>query len=279
LGLIKISFLVTLLKFHSPNRLISASLWFVVVVNILYIFAATFGSVFMCTPIHKYWQPTIAGTCGHRAQYIFGVIGVTIATDVLVTVMPAWILYDLQMPLKNKIGVMAFLSLPIAVTVIGCYRLHTFVVVFSLPSLSAEDPYNVRNALSNIESNLAVIATCGPTIKWLLGRFIPYFDSTRRTSAYHGGRSLRQQRQLRGYQKSVNQKDPQEDELELAYPGGINISKWEMKKEDVDNDRKCTPDVGAEGIKKTTVVQWSSNSVPSVNSVQESRGAETSTVL
>jgi hypothetical protein len=84
---------------------------------------------------------------------------------------------------------------------------------------------------------------------------------------------------LRGYQKSVNQKDPQEDELELAYPGGINISKWEMKKEDVDNDRKCTPDVGAEGIKKTTVVQWSSNSVPSVNSVQESRGAETSTVL
>jgi hypothetical protein len=43
-----------------------------------------------------------------------------------------------------------------------------FVVVFSLPPGSVEDPYNVRNALSNIEANLGVIAACGPTIKWIL---------------------------------------------------------------------------------------------------------------
>jgi hypothetical protein len=122
----------------------------------------------MCRPIHKYWHKDALGICANAPQYIHGVIGVTIATDVLVELIPAWILCDLQMSTKNKIGVIAFLSLPLAVTAIGCYRLHMFVVVFSLPPGSVEDPYNVRNALSNIEANLGVIAACGPTIKWIL---------------------------------------------------------------------------------------------------------------
>ncbi|KAF2133001.1 hypothetical protein P153DRAFT_382626 [Dothidotthia symphoricarpi CBS 119687] len=177
LGLVKISFLITLQKLRSPNRMITASLWTLIIINVTYIFAATFGSIFMCIPVRKSWIMTETGSCGNRAQYIFGVIGVTIATDVLVTIIPAWIVIDLRMSVKNKLGVIAFLSLPLAVTTIACYRLHTFLVVFSLPKLSAEDPYNIRNALSNIESNLAVIATCGPTIKWILGRFIPWLDS------------------------------------------------------------------------------------------------------
>ena len=150
------------------NRLIIVSLWALVVVNMLFIIIATLGTIFRCQPIHKHWHPTEPGGCFNTKQYIFGVIGVTIATDVLVALIPAWIIYDLQMSLKNKIGVVIFLSLPLAVTIIGCYRLHGFVVFFSAPSFSAEDPYHVRNALSNIEANLGVIAACGPTIKWIL---------------------------------------------------------------------------------------------------------------
>ena len=72
------------------------------------------------------------------------------------------------MSLKNKIGVVMFLSLLLAVTAIGCYRLHGFIIFFSAPPFSTENPYHVRNALSNIEANLGVIAACGPTIKWIL---------------------------------------------------------------------------------------------------------------
>jgi hypothetical protein len=176
--------LITLLKLRSQNRLIIASLWSLIVVNTLFILAATFGSALMCWPVEKYWYPTLPGSCGNRAQYVFGVIGVTIGTDVLVTIIPAWILHDLQVPLKNKVAIIVFLSLPLTVTAIGCYRLYNFVVVFNLPTLSAEDPYNVRNALSNVESNLAVISACGPTLKWLLSRFIPYFDTSRATKVH-----------------------------------------------------------------------------------------------
>jgi hypothetical protein len=81
LGLVKIFFLVTLLKLRSRNRLIIVSLWALIVVNALFIVAATCGSVFMCRPIYKYWHKDALGICANAPQYIYGVIGVTIATD------------------------------------------------------------------------------------------------------------------------------------------------------------------------------------------------------
>jgi len=178
LGLAKISFLITLLKLRCMDRLIIASLWTLIAINIMFIISSTLGSLFMCWPIQKAWHSSIDGTCGDRAAYVFGTIGVTIITDVLVSLIPAWVLYDLRMPLKNKVFVIGFLSLPLTVTAIGCYRLHKFVEVMALPTIYVEDPYNIRSVLSNVEANLGVIAACGPTIKWMLSRFIPYFDTS-----------------------------------------------------------------------------------------------------
>ncbi|KAI4653878.1 hypothetical protein J4E93_001646 [Alternaria ventricosa] len=178
LGLVKISFLITLLKLRSTNRLIVASIWILIAVNIAFVFAAFLAHIFRCQPIHKYWKgDEVPGHCHNNAQYIFGVIAVTIATDVLVAVIPAWMLYDIRMPSKVKLEVIVFLSLPLAVTAIGCYRLHRFVLVFNLPKGSHEDPYNVRNALTGVEGNLGVIAACGPTIKWIL---VSYNDTSAR---------------------------------------------------------------------------------------------------
>ena len=152
------------------DRLIIASLWTLIATNVMFILGAAIGSLFMCWPIHKSWYPLVSGTCGDRAAYVFGTVGVTIATDVLVALIPAWVLHDLQMPLRNKVFVITFLSLPLTVTAIGCYRLHKFVEVMKLPKVYAEDPHNVRNVLSNVEANLGVLAACGPTIKWILVR-------------------------------------------------------------------------------------------------------------
>ncbi|KAF1940497.1 hypothetical protein EJ02DRAFT_504125 [Clathrospora elynae] len=253
LGLVKISFLVTLLQLCSQNRLIVASLWTLVAVNILFIFAATLGSVFMCWPVHKYWNLSEPGTCGNRAQYIFDVIGITIATDVLVTLIPAWILHDLRMSLKKKIGVIVFLSLPLTVTAIGCYRLHTFVVVFSLPTLSVEDPYNVRNTLSNIESNLAVIAACGPTIKWIL--------------------VLPRQRS-RGYLKNDGDLELRSEGLKNPYPIKAKVSCWQVKDGDADRGKQHITVKLRTDIRKTTVVEWESSEVQTPSPVLHAKNKE-----
>ncbi|KAL1796828.1 hypothetical protein ACET3X_005368 [Alternaria dauci] len=261
LGLVKISFLITLLKLRSTNRLIIASLWSLIIINVCFVFAATLGHIFRCQPIHKYWHPEVPGHCANDSQYIFGVIGVTIATDVLVALIPAWILYDLQMSLRNKVGVIVFLSLPLAVTAIGCYRLHRFVLFFSLPNPAAEDPYNVRNALSNIEANLGVIAACGPTIKWILGRFIPYFDTSRATNAFTPDPSSHLRQRSRGYVKSHGGIELQPNEFDNTYPRNIRNSCWRADDDDADSEKQCIT-VGAstedKDIRATTVVAWRS---------------------
>jgi hypothetical protein len=125
----------------------------------------------------------VPGYCIDKKKYIYSTIAVTIITDVLVTLMPAWILYGLQMPRRNKAVIICFLSLGLIVAAIACYRLSYFVKVFKLDDpLRKESPYNLRTPLSNIEGNLAAIAACGPTLKWILGRFFPFFDSSRTTT-------------------------------------------------------------------------------------------------
>jgi hypothetical protein len=95
--------------------------------------------------------------------YMVSLLSPSLRLYPLATIILTWILRDLQMPsMNNKFAVFTFLSLPLTVITIGCSRLYTFIAVFSLLKLLVEDPFNVRNALSKNESNLAVISACGP---------------------------------------------------------------------------------------------------------------------
>ncbi|KAF2876294.1 hypothetical protein BDV95DRAFT_221543 [Massariosphaeria phaeospora] len=180
LALIKISFVLTLIKLGSTNRWIRHSLWGLLAINCMFMVAGTLIAMLNCVPIPKFWDRTIPGTCIDVKKYIYSTVIVTIITDVLVTAMPAWILYGLQMRRTAKMTIVCFLSLGLIVTAIASYRLSFFVKVLNTANpVTNESPYNLRTPLSNIEANLAVIAACGPTLKWVFGLFIPFFDSNR----------------------------------------------------------------------------------------------------
>jgi len=113
----------------------------------------TLVALLNCRPISKFWDRTIPGSCMNTAQYIYGTISVTIITDALVSVVPVFILFGLQMPRRTKALVISFLSLGLVVTVIASYRLSIFVKVFSIDNpLQNESPYNVRTPLSEHRS-------------------------------------------------------------------------------------------------------------------------------
>jgi hypothetical protein len=196
LGLIKLSFMITLIKLESPSRAINISLWALFGINVAFLFAGTLAAMLSCIPIPKFWNPKLPGYCIDKKQYIYSTIAVTIITDILVTLMPAWILYGLQMRRKHKVVIICFLSLGLIVAAIASYRLAYFVKVFQLNDpLRTESPYNIRTPLSNIEGNLAAIAACGPTLKWILSRYFPFFDSSQRpttnSKGCRGGNSAR----------------------------------------------------------------------------------------
>ncbi|KAF3051849.1 hypothetical protein E8E11_009610 [Didymella keratinophila] len=68
------------------------------------------------------------------------------------------------MPFGRKLMVIAFLSLGVAVTIVGAVRTSVLVRVFVIGEVVPDPTYGVGYTLSNIESGLAIIGTCGPTI-------------------------------------------------------------------------------------------------------------------
>ncbi|KAA8614745.1 hypothetical protein TUN199_07155 [Pyrenophora tritici-repentis] len=253
LGFVKISFLITLLKLRCMDRLIIASLWTLIVVNILFIISAVLGSLLICWPIQKSWHSDTPGRCGDRAAYVFGTIAVTIATDVLVAIIPAWVLHDLRMPLRHKMAVIIFLSLPLAATGIGCYRLHKFVEVVNLPKIYGEDPYNVQSVLSNVEANLGVIAACGPTVKWILSRFIPYFDTSPPPREDTPKVMSCWQRRPKAHLKSDGDIELQLNELNTTYPRDASNMCWDNDDDKSGSEKQCET---VDSIGKTTGVHW-----------------------
>lgn len=171
---------MTLINLQAPSIWIRASLWTLFTVNVMFGIAGTLVALLNCRPIPKFWDRTIPGSCMNTAGYIYGTISVTIITDAMVSIIPVFILFGLQMPRKTKILIVSFLSLGLVVTAIASYRLSVFVRVFNMANpLQNESPYNVRTPLSNIEASLAAVAACGPTLKYLLRLVIPVSSSSR----------------------------------------------------------------------------------------------------
>lgn len=161
------------------------------------------------------------GECIHPGAYTVSTSSIVLATDLLILLMPSWILHDLKMPLSRKIMVIAFLSFGILVTVVGAVRTSTMVKVFILNEATGDPSYGVSYILSNLESGLAIIGVCGPTIKYLLGRCIPPLrnadESSNRAYMYPAGGSQGDARSRRFTKPAKTQSTFVEmDEMELT---------------------------------------------------------------
>ncbi|KAF1846542.1 uncharacterized protein K460DRAFT_367295 [Cucurbitaria berberidis CBS 394.84] len=167
---VKASFLWSLYKLRSHNPWIKRAIVALQVINAVYMVSATVIGAVPCLPVKKAWNPHLPGSCYDPYLYVIGNISVVIITDFLVLLIPTWIIWDLQMPIKRKIITIAFLSLGFIVIAIGIARLLWLLGAFKGKSSS----YSVESAYSAIESSVAIIGACGPTIKYILSRFIPY---------------------------------------------------------------------------------------------------------
>jgi hypothetical protein len=91
---------------------------------------APLACILQCDPIAKYWDPSILGQCVHPGAYVVSTSSIVLVTDVLVLIMPSWVLHDLKMPLGRKIMVIAFLSFGIGLTIVSAVRTNVPVKVF-----------------------------------------------------------------------------------------------------------------------------------------------------
>ena len=157
-------------------------MWVTLIINGCFAIAAPLVCLLQCNPVPRYWDISIPGKCINPGAYIVSTSSIVLATDVLILLMPTWILHDLKMPVGRKLMVIAFLSFGVAVTIVGAVRTSVLVKVFVIGQLDPDPTYGVNYTLSNIESALAIIGICGPTIKHLLSFCIPMLRTRDETS-------------------------------------------------------------------------------------------------
>jgi hypothetical protein len=86
--------------------------YFVIGFVIVYGIETFFTSTFSCWPVAFYWDPTVlGGKCINKTILGFTNAGITILTDVMILILPIFILKGLLLPMRQKIGVILVLSL------------------------------------------------------------------------------------------------------------------------------------------------------------------------
>lgn len=67
------------------------------------------GSVFMCVPVQFFWGVG-EGSCMNRLAFWFSNAALNIATDLIIFIMPMPLIRGLQIPKKQKIGLMVLFA-------------------------------------------------------------------------------------------------------------------------------------------------------------------------
>ncbi|KFX94880.1 hypothetical protein O988_06098 [Pseudogymnoascus sp. VKM F-3808] len=155
------------------------------------------GSIVMCIPVAAFWDEKIKGHCMNRLQFWFANAGVNIATDIIIFAIPMPLLKQLQLPKKQKIGLMFVFGFGAFVCITSIIRLKSLYEISVSPD-TALDGVNA-GIWSGIEINVALACASLPAIKPLIAKFVPHFLSSR------AERSTRRNNPSGGYDHALSE--------------------------------------------------------------------------
>lgn len=186
LSLVKLSVILFLLRLNSQQKAIRIFAISIFVVTIVSMVVILIVDVFQCSPVAYVYDTTLDGHCINQGAFFVSTACVTLFTDVLVLILPTWLTLGLQMRWKQKVTVIALLSLGLIVTAVGIYRVYLLVSVYFPTSVNKDPTYNIGFCTSAVETNLAILTACGPALKPLVSRYLPMIFGSSYAS---GGRS------------------------------------------------------------------------------------------
>ncbi|KGO53358.1 hypothetical protein PEX1_082550 [Penicillium expansum] len=156
---------------------------------ILWVICITFLFIFICVPVQKLWYPQIPGRCINQvATWVANAVS-TIATDIVILVLPIPQVWKLQLRMSEKIAVLVAFSLGFFVVFASAYR---FSVLFTYTPLDSSYTLARTVGWTAIEMSAGIVSANLPTIRPALrfiarmlgvhGTVIGLFRSTNRTN-------------------------------------------------------------------------------------------------
>ncbi|KAL5350807.1 hypothetical protein ACLOAV_004378 [Pseudogymnoascus australis] len=182
LGFVKSSIIVQYLRIFVDKRM-RIICWSLLVVVTLYSLTTVFLAAFTCYPFHFFWDTNAKGphTCLDQKSLWFANASLNIVSDIVVLICPMPALSQLQLPKRQKIGVMVVFALGGVTVIMSTLRLHSLYIISVSKDVSWD---NVgASTWSMVELNTGITCACLPMLKPLIVRFFPRFlGSSRHTS-------------------------------------------------------------------------------------------------
>ena len=111
LGLVKTSVLLFLLRLGGQKRGMRISIHVLNALNLGQLAAQFIVVIFQCRPVAGFWDRSLHPKCINTTEFVVSTSSLTIFTDILVLMLPIWMLWNLQIRFKAKMGISAVLML------------------------------------------------------------------------------------------------------------------------------------------------------------------------
>lgn len=181
INLTKASILLLYLRLFNIVRWIKWACWGLLACVIIYCISSMISTIFQCSPVSKAFNKTLPGTCIDLAKFWFANAGFSIATDVIILLLPMPLVYKLEVPRAQKVALMAVFAIGIFVVVTSCLRVTTLDIF----ATSTDNTYDIANVMwTIIEPNVAVICACLPILRPLVVKLFPALRSKNSANRY-----------------------------------------------------------------------------------------------
>lgn len=137
--------------------------------------------VSQCQPLVGYWDKGVEIHCVDMRTNMITIGAINTATDFLIYLWPARYLWRIQLPLKQRLGLVFVFTCGLIVCVAGVFRIVYLQRYFTNVDLFWDAA--LTTSLGIVEVNIGIVCGCLPCIKPLLAKLLPsLFGSTRRAS-------------------------------------------------------------------------------------------------
>lgn len=105
----KISILLFYLQL-SPYQFFRAIIYGLLAITLAYSLLGAFAFLIVCRPIKKYWELTLPyGSCIDQREIWLATAAINSATDIIMVFLPVFLMWNVPIPKRTKIGVSALL--------------------------------------------------------------------------------------------------------------------------------------------------------------------------
>ncbi|CAG9993933.1 unnamed protein product [Clonostachys byssicola] len=183
LCLCKVSILFFYLRTF-PSRKFRLAVNGALLLTILPTFVIMFLQIFQCIPIAYIWEgwqkPDYVGYCLNLNHLTFISTGFSIVQDLVILILPLPSLFQLNINIRDKIGLVFMFSFGLFATAISCLR-TLYIIKFDRSNANPTWEYVDLIVWTGLEVAVALIVACLPAIWVLLKRSVPWLAGSDRS--------------------------------------------------------------------------------------------------